>query len=84
MIAFAPNNVPQYLIAQDRWLLWRIKQRFNKKTGEITATKPPISYHTSKRCDVTESAELDELRQGDDRADKVRRLGWCRLRVGPY
>jgi putative DNA primase/helicase len=46
------DGIPNYLVALPRWLLWRTEPRVNKATGEITATKVPISYHTSKRCDA--------------------------------
>jgi hypothetical protein len=49
-----PNGVPVYLANLPRWLLWRIEQRISRKTGETEETKPPISYHTSKHCDVTD------------------------------
>jgi primase-polymerase (primpol)-like protein len=56
MTVLAPNpgGVPLYLTNLPRWLLWRIEQRISRKTGETEETKPPISYHTGKHCDVTD------------------------------
>jgi hypothetical protein len=45
--------VPGYLTNLPRWVLWRTEQRVNLQTGELTATKPPISWHTGKHCDIT-------------------------------
>ena len=50
------NVVPVYLIAHDRWLLWRTETRIDRKTGEKRTTKVPISFHTGKACDVTAPA----------------------------
>ena len=52
MIAPHPDGVPAYLIELKRWVLWHIETRVNRKTGEVNETKPPISYYTSKTCDV--------------------------------
>jgi hypothetical protein len=54
VLAPNPDGVPVYLTNLARWLLWRKEQRVNRKTGEISTTKPPISYHTSKHCNVTD------------------------------
>ena len=54
MIAPYSDGVPVYLVELQRWLLWRIEQRINRKTGEVNETKPPISYHTGKTCDATD------------------------------
>jgi hypothetical protein len=53
-LAANPNAVPIYLANLPRWLLWRTEQRINRTSGETEATKPPISYHSGKRCDVTD------------------------------
>jgi primase-polymerase (primpol)-like protein len=53
VLAPNPEGVQVYL-KLPRWVLWRTEQRVNRKTGEISTTKPPISYHTSKQCDVTD------------------------------
>jgi hypothetical protein len=45
------DGIPGYLIAQERWLLWRTETRRNTK-GEAVPTKPPISHHTGKKCDA--------------------------------
>ncbi len=52
VLAPNPDGVPLYLTRLPRWLLWRIERRVNRATGEITATKPPISFHTGKKCDA--------------------------------
>ncbi len=48
------SSIPLYLVCQPRWLLWRSKSEKHPKTGEIRATKLPISYRTGKVCDVTD------------------------------
>jgi hypothetical protein len=47
-------DIPEFLTRLVRWVLWRIERRVNKETGEVIETKPPISYHTSKKCDITD------------------------------
>ncbi len=47
------GSIPSYLASRNRWILWRTKITTDRKTGEKRATKMPISYHTSKACDVT-------------------------------
>jgi primase-polymerase (primpol)-like protein len=54
MIAANPDGVPRQLVESKQWVLWRYEQRINRKTGEVTSTKVPISYHTGKPCDVTD------------------------------
>jgi hypothetical protein len=49
-----PDGVPRSLTDLPRWVLWRNTHRINRKTGRSEWTKPPISYHTGKRCDVTD------------------------------
>jgi putative DNA primase/helicase len=44
--------VPDWLTELPRWLLWRETTRIDRKTGEVRRTKVPISFHTSKACDV--------------------------------
>lgn len=48
------TGVPIYLTNLPRWVLWRTEQRVNRHTGETTSTKAPISYHSSKHCDITD------------------------------
>jgi predicted P-loop ATPase len=52
--AASRSAIPDYLTAQARWVLWRWEQRINKKTGETERTKPPVSYRTGKKCDVSD------------------------------
>jgi primase-polymerase (primpol)-like protein len=54
-------DIPDFLIRQDRWLLWRIEQRVNRKSGEVTKTKVPIAYATSKPCNVTDPRSWTEF-----------------------
>jgi hypothetical protein len=53
MIAAHPDGVPTYLADLPRWVLWREEPRRNRKTGETETTKPPISFRTGKKCDIT-------------------------------
>jgi hypothetical protein len=48
------DAIPAGLTGQDRWVLWRVEERTNRKTGEVTKAKPPISYRTGKKCDVAD------------------------------
>jgi putative DNA primase/helicase len=54
--------IPGYLSAQSRWVLWREETRRHPKTGEVTKTKPPISWHTGKKCNVSDPTSWAEFK----------------------
>jgi P4 family phage/plasmid primase-like protien len=54
VITFNPGGVPDYLRSLDRWMLWRNEPVFDQNGTIVRYTKPPLSWHTSQKCDVTD------------------------------
>jgi hypothetical protein len=83
MIAPDPGGVPAHLTETAHWVLWRTETRINRNTGETETTKPPISYHTSKKCDVTDPRTWTGFAEVAGALDKSRAWDGFGFVLGP-
>jgi hypothetical protein len=57
-----PENIPDELKAERRWVVWKYTAKFDKKTGALVKwDKPPRSARTGEVCDATDPANLSRF-----------------------